>query len=104
MKEEQYVYPNRIVEIEKENSRLQAIIANLKLENETLFNSVKQKKYEDFNIYAEKLQKKDNNKKNTTILTALLNMIVKLKAKYLEEVNKLKYDIENLSSQYEGNI
>ena len=88
--------------MEKENSRLQAIIANLKLENETLFNSVKHKKYEDFNIYSDKLQQKELNKKNSTILSVLLNMIVKLKAKYLEEVNKLRYDVENLSSQYEG--
>jgi len=103
MKSDLYIYPSKLNEMELENNRLQVIINNLKVENESLFNSLNQKKYENISTYADKIQtKKDLGKKSNNALSTVMNMILKLKIKYTEEINKLRFDIENLSVQHEN--
>lgn len=83
---------------------MQAIISNLKTENESLFNSIKQKKYEDFSNYSEKLKPRNTGStRNYSVLSAILNMVIKLKAKYTEEIIKLRYSLENLNAQHDSN-
>ena len=88
--------------MEKENSRLQAIYNCLKTENESLINRIKNN--EQFLITNDKLKIINNgSKQNSSKLIEIHDMIVKLKGKYVEEIRKLKTDIQNLNFQHESN-
>lgn len=64
---------------------------------------MKQKKYEDLSNYAEKLIiQKEGSKKYFSVLSTILNSVTKLKAKYTEEIRKLRYDIDCLVGEHES--
>ena len=100
----------QIKELENDNKQLNNQINKLKLENEIIVENMEKVRQERHNLNLQKMEteenvevvKREQFKSFQSNLTNILNIVIKTKNKYQQELVKIKSEVESIHSNFES--